>query len=65
VDTFSKVFTIGVSGYNDKLPLFLQTILDKVRDIEIDPRRLAIVKEEVRCIGNLKLRTIIDDDIFS
>ncbi|KIJ30195.1 hypothetical protein M422DRAFT_187437 [Sphaerobolus stellatus SS14] len=56
VNTFSQAFTISVSGYNDKLHLLLRAIVEKIRDMPIDPKRLAIVKEELeRVWHNLSL----------
>ncbi|KAI0952754.1 hypothetical protein AcW1_007154 [Taiwanofungus camphoratus] len=39
---------ISVSGYNDKLPLLLQTALTKLRDLVVDPGRLKVIAEQVR-----------------
>lgn len=38
---------ISVSGYNDKLPLLLQTALTKLRDLVVDPGRLKVIAEQV------------------
>ncbi|KIJ53958.1 hypothetical protein M422DRAFT_201065 [Sphaerobolus stellatus SS14] len=47
VKTFAQIFSINVSGYNDKLHVLLRAILERIRDMQIDPKRLAIVKEEL------------------
>ena len=38
---------VSVSGYNDKLPVLLATVLEKVKTIKIDPGRFADIKQDV------------------
>jgi len=39
---------ITLSGYNDKLHVLLQHILEKVKTLEVKPDRLEVMKEQVR-----------------
>lgn len=38
---------IAMNGYNDKLSVLVRHVLDKVNNIDIDAKRLDVVKEEV------------------
>ncbi len=38
---------VSVGGYNDKLDVLLQRLLEKARNLEIKPDRLDVIKEEV------------------
>ncbi len=40
--------TVSVSGYNDKIPVLLRIVLEKIRGLQVQPDRLRVVKEEVR-----------------
>lgn len=40
--------TVSVSGYNDKIPVLLRIVLEKIRNLQVQPDRLCVVKEEVR-----------------
>lgn len=40
--------TVSVSGYNDKIPVLLRIVLEKIRSLQVQPDRLCVVKEEVR-----------------
>jgi secreted Zn-dependent insulinase-like peptidase len=44
--SFGTYLVIG--GYNDKLPLLLQHIFEKIRGLEVQPERLCVMKEQVR-----------------
>ena len=44
--SFGTYLVIG--GYNDKLPLLLQNIFEKIRGLEVRPERLSVMKEQVR-----------------
>lgn len=43
--SFGTHLTIG--GYNDKLPLLLRHILEKIKNLNIKPGRLNVMKEQV------------------
>lgn len=45
----STGLVISVGGYNDKLPLLLDTVLDKLRSIQFQPDRLKVISEQVCC----------------
>ncbi len=36
-----------MNGYNDKMSVLVKHILDKVKQIVVDPTRLAVMKEQV------------------
>lgn len=38
---------VSLSGYNDKLPVLLATVLQKIKSIKVDPSRFADMKEDV------------------
>jgi len=38
---------VTMSGYNDKMSILAQHVLEKVKGLVVDPKRLAVVKEEV------------------
>lgn len=38
---------ISVSGYNDKLHVLVRHILEKARNLEVEPDRLEVMKEQV------------------
>jgi insulysin len=39
---------VTLSGYNDKLPVLAHHVLEKIKDIAVDPERLQVMKEQVR-----------------
>ncbi|KAH8117077.1 insulin-degrading enzyme [Phellopilus nigrolimitatus] len=39
---------ISLSGYNDKLPLLTQHVLEKIKNLEVNIDRLAVIKEQVK-----------------
>lgn len=41
------ILQIGVSGYNEKLPVLLRKVVDKLVNFEIDAKRFEIIKELV------------------
>lgn len=41
-------FFITLSGYNDKLSVLARHVLEKVKNIEINPARLEVLKEQVK-----------------
>lgn len=46
---------LEVSGYNEKLPLFLQTIFDRLLSLEVKEERFAVVREQkTRDFDNFK-----------
>ena len=38
---------LTTSGYNDKMPLLLEHILDRIKNLDINPERLEVMKEQV------------------
>ncbi|OJT06440.1 Insulin-degrading enzyme [Trametes pubescens] len=40
--------TVSVSGYNDKIPVLLRIVLEKIRGLQVQPDRLRVVKEEIQ-----------------
>ena len=38
---------VGVSGYNDKLPLLLDTVLTTIKNLEVKPERFKVMAEQV------------------
>lgn len=40
--------TVSVSGCNDKIHVLLRIVLEKIRNLQVQPDRLRVVKEEVR-----------------
>lgn len=55
---------IGVGGYNDKLDVLLQHVLDRVKSLEIKPDRLSVMKEEVRILRLCELGMLLIHNIF-
>ncbi|KIY50747.1 hypothetical protein FISHEDRAFT_37782 [Fistulina hepatica ATCC 64428] len=45
---FTGGLFITVSGYNDKLSVLLQHVLDKVKNTVVDPSRLAVMAEQAK-----------------
>ncbi|KAI8639740.1 Metalloenzyme, LuxS/M16 peptidase-like protein [Parasitella parasitica] len=43
----SKGFTLQVGGYTDKLPLLLEKVIDKMRDLQIETDRFTIFKDKL------------------
>lgn len=41
---------LATSGYNDKMPVLLEHILDRIKNLNINPERLEVMKEQVRNI---------------
>ncbi|KAG5647302.1 hypothetical protein DXG03_000839 [Asterophora parasitica] len=39
---------VSINGYNDKLVVLVQAVLEKVKALNIDPQRLAVMKEQNR-----------------
>lgn len=40
--------TISISGYNDKLPVLARQVLERVRRLEVEPERLAVILEQTK-----------------
>jgi len=43
----STGLTLTASGYNDKMPLLLEHILDRIKTLNVNPERLEVMKEQV------------------
>lgn len=41
---------ISVSGYNDKLPVLLKVVLEKIKGLVVNHERFAVLKEQVGLI---------------
>ena len=41
---------IGLSGYNEKLPILLEKVMSKMTNFQVDEKRLEILKELVSTI---------------
>lgn len=41
----SNGFVLDIEGYNDKLPVLLEKVLTKIRDLEVKPDRFKVVKD--------------------
>ncbi|KAG5637127.1 hypothetical protein H0H81_005656 [Sphagnurus paluster] len=39
---------VAVNGYNDKLAVLIKHVLEKVKGLDIDPQRLAVMKEQAK-----------------
>ena len=39
-----------MNGYNDKMSVLVRHVLEKVKGLVVDPKRLAVVKEEVNTL---------------
>ncbi|WFD22426.1 insulysin [Malassezia equina] len=48
VDSQMDGVDVIVSGYNDKLPKLLQSVLDALTKLQVDPKRFEIIKDQVR-----------------
>ena len=35
-------------GYNDKIPVLVGHVLEKVKGLVVDPQRLSVIKEQVK-----------------
>ena len=51
---------VSVGGYNDRLPVLLQTIIGALKTLSIDPERLAVVTEQVSDMS-MNLRAFADE----
>lgn len=57
--------SVLVSGYSDKQIKFLETLLDKMFDLEIDPKRFEILKEQyIRSLKNFKAEQPYQQSIY-
>ncbi|KAF9651581.1 LuxS/MPP-like metallohydrolase [Thelephora ganbajun] len=63
LDYHSEGLSVCVCGYHDKLPLFLQVVLEKIKNLQPRVDRLEVFKEKVRAIrdyGNFPLQKPAD-----
>jgi insulysin len=40
---------VSMSGYNDKMVVLVQHVLEKIKGLAVNPERLAVMKEQVSC----------------
>jgi insulysin len=40
--------SVSLGGYNDKLPILAQRVLERLHTLEIKPERLAVITEQVK-----------------
>lgn len=52
---------VALSGYNDKLHLLLRTVLERAKSLQVNPDRLAVMKDQVRW----SRRTLSNDSLFA
>lgn len=38
---------VSMNGYNDKMPVLVRHVLEKVKGLAVDPQRLAVIKDQV------------------
>lgn len=50
-----------MNGYNDKMTVLVQHVLEKIKGLVVRPDRLAVMKEQVSLIANFTLTFIIDN----
>jgi insulysin len=43
-----RSLTVSVNGYNDKLPVLMQRLLERVRSLEVKDDRLAVIVEQTK-----------------
>ncbi|KAI8982604.1 Metalloenzyme, LuxS/M16 peptidase-like protein [Pilobolus umbonatus] len=39
---------LAIGGYNDKLPVLLEKVIQKMRDFQVDPERFKLLKDQLR-----------------
>jgi len=44
---------VTVNGYNDKVAVLVQDVLDKIKGLVVDPQRLEVMKEQVGILSAL------------
>lgn len=40
--------SLSISGYNDKLPVLLEKVVNKMKNLKVDPERFSLIKEKVQ-----------------
>ncbi|SPO45716.1 related to STE23 - Metalloprotease involved in a-factor processing [Moesziomyces antarcticus] len=48
LDTQDQSLALSLAGYNDKIPVLARSILEKLANFQIDPRRFELVKDRVK-----------------
>ncbi|SJX63498.1 related to STE23-Metalloprotease involved in a-factor processing [Sporisorium reilianum f. sp. reilianum] len=48
LDSQDQSLALSLSGYNDKIPVLARSILDKLANFQVDPRRFELVKDRVK-----------------
>ncbi|CAB4420535.1 unnamed protein product [Rhizophagus irregularis] len=44
----SQGLSLSISGYNDKLPVLLEKVVNKMKNLKVDPERFSLIKEKVQ-----------------
>jgi insulysin len=57
VSTMSDALVLSVSGYNDKLDVLLKVVLEKIKELQVDPQRFELIKDRVSCFRKSYLAT--------
>ena len=59
INTHRGGIVVSVNGYNDKLGVLAKDVLKTVKNLKVDPNRLAVMKEQVSsrlsCLKNLAI----------
>lgn len=48
LDSQDQSLALSLSGYNDKIPVLARSILEKLANFQVDPRRFELVKDRVK-----------------
>jgi insulysin len=58
INCWIQGLSIVVRGYNDKLPVLLEKIIVKMKDLKVDPERFSLIKERIqRSYKNTRLES--------
>jgi len=56
LDTSADAMTLSFDGYNDKLYVLAKVVMERMRDLQVDPKRFELVREMLaRAYRNFKL----------
>lgn len=48
LETQADGILMSIDGYNDKLPVLAKVVLEKMADLQVDPQRFEIIKDQNR-----------------